>query len=80
MKSEVFLAKERIQKLKNELKEIELDTNHKEFNLSKLDELNRKSINDAYSLDEALMIVNELKVIRNTISCGEQERKALLEV
>ena len=80
MKSEVLMARERIQKLKSELKEIDLETKQKEVNLYALDEINRKVINDTYSLDEALMIVNELKIIRNTIICGEQERKALLEV
>lgn len=79
MKSEVYLAKERIQKLKNELKEIEFETNLKVANLSIIDEINRKSMNDIYTLDEALKIVNELKIIHNAITCGEQERKALLE-
>jgi hypothetical protein len=80
MKSEVYLAKERIQKLKNELKEIEFETNLKVANLNIIDEINRKSTNDIYTLDEALKIVNELKTIHNAITCGEQERKALLEV
>ena len=80
MKSEVVLAKERIQKLKNELKEIEFETNQKEFNFNMIDEINKKSMNDIYTLDEALKIVNELKTIHNAITCGEQERRALLEV
>jgi hypothetical protein len=62
MKSEVYLAKERIQKLKNELKEIEFETNLKVANLSIIDE-----INDIYTLDEALKIVNELKTIQHNI-------------
>ncbi len=80
IKSEVSLAKQRIEKLKNELIEIEIETKQKEINVNTLDEMNHKVMNDAYSLDEALLIVNELKTIRNTITRGEQERKALIEV
>lgn len=80
IKSEVLLAKKRIEKLKNELNEIENEINDKELTINTLDEINRKVSGDAvYSLDEALMIVNELKTIRDTIKFGEQERIALIQ-
>lgn len=80
IKSKVYLAKNRIEKLKHELNELEIDIHEKKATIDTLDELNQKYLGESCSIDEALLIVNELKSIHDSIICGEQERKELIEV
>jgi len=80
LQTEVSLAQNRIEKLKIELIELENEIIYKKFGLDSLEEFSNDNKIGNYSLDEALSILNELKVIRQSIACGEQERKSLINV
>ncbi|CAN9501037.1 unnamed protein product [Ophioblennius macclurei] len=81
LKAEISTARSRVHKLKRDLACMKQELQHKEEGFQTLTQIDQKvsSRPDGYKLQEAQDILKEVKSIRDAISAGEKEKRALMQ-
>uniref|UniRef100_H3CQ98 WW and C2 domain containing 1 n=1 Tax=Tetraodon nigroviridis TaxID=99883 RepID=H3CQ98_TETNG len=81
LKAEIATAKSRVNKLKRDLACMKQELQYKEQGFETLKEIDQKVSNSphGYKLQEAQAILSEVRSIRDAISCGEKEKRELMQ-
>ncbi|GFQ74226.1 protein kibra [Trichonephila clavata] len=81
LKADVALAKDRVARLKRELEQIRTEMYYKEQGLEALSQVDQQFSGQttSYTLAEAQAIMEELRNIQKSLSCGEKEKVELMQ-
>ncbi|GIX79810.1 protein kibra [Caerostris darwini] len=81
LKADVALAKDRVARLKRELEQIRTEMYYKEQGLEALSQVDQQFSGQttSYTLAEAQAIMEELRNIQKSLSCGEKEKAELMQ-
>lgn len=81
LKADVALAKDRVARLKRELEHIRAEMHYKEQGLEALAQVDQQFSGQttSYTLAEAQAIMEELRNVQKSLSCGEKEKAELMQ-